>query len=137
MNRLRLWLSSHSRLAELIRFGFSGGVCFVVELGLYALLEQVLHLPPVPWATGIAFLLSTGLNYLLCVRWVFPAAGQQRAGAQAGFLITSLIGLLLNEGLMALLTGSLHAPGIPSKVVASVLVMAWNYVTKRKILNRT
>ena len=53
-------------------------------------------------ATPIAFLISVILNYLLCVVWVFRGAKNQGAGAKAGFLITSLIGLGLNELLMFL-----------------------------------
>ena len=56
-----------SRLGEVIRFALTGGVCTLIEWGLFALLGRVL--PPgtdslVP--TAIAFLLSTAVNYLIC-----------------------------------------------------------------------
>ena len=90
-----------SRTAEILRFALCGGVCFLVELALLILLKGRLGIDTLI-ATPIAFLVSVILNYLLCVAWVFRGAKNRSAGAKAGFLITSVIGLGLNELLMFL-----------------------------------
>ena len=89
------------------------------------------------------------VNYLMCVRWVFDGAGEQGNAQRAGFLITSVIGFFLNLGLMWLF-GKLFQEDLVlfkvfsfevkmylvSKSMATVIVMVWNYFTKRKILRR-
>ena len=137
-----------SRAAEVIRFALTGGVCFAVELAVLILLKGTLGIDTLI-ATPIAFLVSVILNYLLCVAWVFRGAGNRGAGAKAGFLLTSLIGLGLNELLMLLfrlilgeeaviltLGGRELKMYVLNKCLATLIVMIWNYFSKRAILYR-
>ena len=136
------------RTAEVIRFALTGGVCFLVELGVLILLKGKLGIDTLI-ATPIAFLISVILNYLLCVVWVFRGAKNQGAGAKAGFLITSLIGLGLNELLMFLfrlilgedaviltVAGKTINMYVLNKCLATLIVMIWNYFSKRAVLYR-
>ena len=137
-----------SRTAEIIRFALTGGVCFLVELAVLILLKGKLGIDTLI-ATPIAFLISVILNYLLCVAWVFHGTKNRSAGAKAGFLITSLIGLGLNELLMLLfrlilgedtviltLAGQTIRMYILNKCLATLIVMIWNYFSKRAVLYR-
>ena len=136
------------RLKEIIKFAFTGGVCFVIECATLVLLKEWLKLPVVA-ATPIAFLISVIFNYLLCVKWVFDGAQEGSKKAQLGFLITSLMGLLLNWVIMWALTALFGEDvllfalfGIEikvymlNKVIATGLVMVWNYFTKRYVLRK-
>ena len=137
-----------SRTAEVIRFALTGGVCFLVELGVLILLKGRFGIDTLI-ATPIAFLVSVVLNYLLCVVWVFRGAKNRSAGAKAGFLITSLIGLGLNELLMLLFRVTLGEDAVIltlgsrtfnmyvlNKCLATLIVMIWNYFSKRAVLYR-
>ena len=137
-----------SRTAEVIRFALTGGICFLVELAVLILLKGRLGVDTLI-ATPIAFLISVILNYLLCVVWVFRGANNRGAGAKAGFLITSLIGLGLNELLMLLfrlilgedavivtLGGRTINMYVLNKCLATLIVMIWNYFSKRAVLYR-
>ena len=137
-----------SRTAEIIRFALTGGVCFVVELAVLILLKGKFGVDTLI-ATPIAFLISVILNYLLCVVWVFRGAKNRGAGAKAGFLITSLIGLGLNELLMLLFRlilgedaviltvfGKTVNMYVLNKCIATLVVMIWNYFSKRAVLYR-
>ena len=137
-----------SRLGEAVRFAVTGGICFLIEFAALVLLRDKAGLDTLI-SVPAAFLISVAVNYLMCVKWVFPAAGEQRNAARMGFLITSLMGLLLNEGLMllfrtlfgedaALLTigGFTLAQYMVNKGIATLIVMIWNYFTKRWILYR-
>ena len=137
-----------SRAAEIIRFALTGGVCFVVELAVLILLKGKFGVDTLI-ATPIAFLISVILNYLLCVVWVFRGAKNRGAGAKAGFLITSLIGLGLNEVLMLLFRLILGEDAVLltigsrtinmyvlNKCLATLIVMIWNYFSKRAVLYR-
>lgn len=136
------------RLKEILKFAFTGGVCFVIEYAALVLLKELLHIPVVA-ATPIAFLISVVFNYLLCVKWVFDGAQEGSKKAQLGFLITSVMGLLLNWGIMWALTSLFGEDALLfalfgieikvymlNKVIATGLVMVWNYFTKRYVLRK-
>ena len=136
----------NNRLNEIIKFAFTGGVCFLIEYAALIVLKEWLRLPVVA-ATPIAFLISVVFNYLLCVKWVFDGAKEGSKKAQLGFVITSGIGFFLNWFLMWALTALLGEDAVlltlfgvevkvymVNKVIATGLVMVWNYVTKRWLL---
>jgi putative flippase GtrA len=98
-------------------------------------------------AVPIAFLISVILNYVLCVIWVFKGAKDQGNAAKAAFLITSVMGLALNEGLMYLFRVLFGEDGrlftifgfavtmyMVNKALSTLIVMIWNYFTKRAVL---
>ena len=134
------------RIGEIIRFLAAGGAAFAVELGALILLKEKLGLDTLA-ATPAAFILSVIVNYLICVLWVFPGAREQNRKKQAAFLLTSAVGLLLNEILMFLfrtawgeetvlfrLSSFAVSLYVLNKILATALVMIWNYFTKSYIL---
>ena len=146
MQKLKAWCSAHARLMELLRFVLTGGVCFLIEFVALVLLKEGLRLP-VMAATPIAFVISVIANYLLCVVWVFKGAKSDGAKTQVGFFLTSLIGLALNQlfmwifctllgedTLLFTLAGRAVTMYMLNKVLATLLVMVWNYITKRLVL---
>lgn len=139
-------MNKKSGLMEGLRFILTGGVCFLVEFVCLVFLRDTCGLDTLI-ATPIAFLISVILNYLLCVKWVFHGAKDQGNSAKAGFLVTSVMGLFLNELLMFLFRGIFGEDGVVltlfgftvtmymvNKVLATAIVMVWNYFTKRAIL---
>ena len=136
------------KLTEIIRFAVSGGVCFLIEFALLVLLRDTCGLDTLV-ATPIAFTVSVIVNYLFCVKWVFPDAGKQGNKARIAFIISSIMGLFLNEGLMWLFRvlfgedavvitvfGFTITMYMVNKVLATLIVMVWNYITKRYILKK-
>ena len=136
----------NTRLKEVIKFAFTGGVCFLIEYAALIALKEWLHLSAVA-ATPIAFLISVVFNYLLCVKWVFDGAKEGSRKAQIGFAVTSVMGLFLNWAIMWALTALLGEDAVLltifgfsvkvymlNKVIATGLVMVWNYFTKRWLL---
>ena len=135
-------------MKEIIRFAVSGGVCFLIEFALLVLLRDTCGLDTLA-ATPIAFTVSVIVNYLFCVKWVFPDAGKQGNKARVAFFITSIMGLFLNEGLMWLFRvlfgedtvvmtvfGFTITMYMVNKILATLIVMVWNYITKRYILKK-
>ena len=136
----------NNRMKEIVKFVFTGGVCFLIEYAALIALKEWLRLPVVA-ATPIAFLISVVFNYLLCVKWVFSGAKEGNKKAQIGFALTSVMGLFLNWAIMWALTTLLGEDGVLlsllgveikvymlNKVIATALVMVWNYCTKRWLL---
>ncbi len=138
--------SQKRRLDEVIRFVVTGGVCFLIEQAVLSLLKELFQLD-VNYGTPIAFLLSVVANYLLCVKWVFPNADGSGGKTKLGFVLTSGIGFFLNWGIMALFTLWLGQDTVLltifdiqfkiyhlNKTIATLLVMVWNYFSKRFVL---
>jgi len=136
----------NNRLKEILRFILTGGVCTLIEYAALYVLKEWLHWGAVA-ATPVAFLVSVVINYILCVRFVFAGAKEGSRKAQLGFLITSGIGFFLNWALMLALTSLFGEDAVlltllgfevkvymVNKVIATVLVMVWNYFTKRWVL---
>lgn len=137
---------SRERIREILRFVTAGGAGFAVEIGVLILLKEKLGMDTLA-ATPIAFTLSVAVNYLICVGWVFRGAREQNRKNRIAFFLTSAAGLALNEGLMWLFRAlwgeekvlftvlsfavSLY---VLNKVLATCIVMIWNYWTKRRIL---
>lgn len=136
----------NNRLKEIFRFILTGGVCTLIEYAALYLLKEWLHWSAVA-ATPIAFLVSVVFNYILCVRWVFSGAQEGSRKAQLGFVITSGVGFFLNWFIMWALTALLGEDTVllslfgfdlkvywVNKIIATGLVMVWNYITKRWLL---
>lgn len=136
----------NNRLKEILRFILTGGVCTLIEYAVLYILKEWLHWGAVA-ATPVAFLVSVVFNYILCVRFVFAGAKEGSRKAQLGFVITSGMGFFLNWFLMWALTALLGEDvalmslfgftlevWMVNKVVATGLVMVWNYFTKRWLL---
>lgn len=121
------------RFAEVLRFVVAGGTGFVIDYGCTYVFTSFVGLHYL-LATALAFTLSVVVNYLMCAYWVFRGVDTHSGGVKAGFLITSLIGLGLNELFMFVFVDALHLPVMLAKLVAVVLVMIWNYISKRKVL---
>lgn len=135
-----------AKLTEIIRFALTGGICFVIEFVALVLLVDLLGMDTL-LATPIAFLVSVVVNYLLCLVWVFKGASDSGTAAKVGFLVTSVIGLVLNELLMLLFRVMFGESGVLfalfgfnvtmymlNKCLSTFIVMVWNYFTKRAVL---
>jgi putative flippase GtrA len=83
---------------ELVKFAFTGGVCFVLTAGVnYGLKLTVLKAKPVT-ALTIAIIVATIASYLLNRGWSFRARGGRRRHVEAGlFFVVSGLGVLVND----------------------------------------
>ena len=142
-------MQKQTKMQEILRFVITGGVSFVVEFILLVVLRDTAGLPTL-LANAIAFTVSVIVNYFLCLLWVFQGAEGGSRGKQAVFFLTSLIGLALNELIMFVLgavlgedtvlfsfAGRAVSMYMVNKVIATLLVMVWNYFSKRAVLTHS
>lgn len=128
-------------LEQIIKFGGVGLVCTAVEYGLLFLMEEAFSLNLL-LATPLSFLASTILNYILSVKFVFKVDNGRGKATNAGvFVIMSAIGLAINQAIMTLgvyLLGALMDKlYMLVKVVATVIVMVYNFITRKLFLEKT
>ena len=81
-------------------------------------------------SAGLAFVLAVAINYEMCVRWVWSSA---RSGSKVAtlFLLTSVMGLGINQLSMFLLVERVGLHYMVAKIMATALVTVWNFFTKR------
>ena len=126
-------MSLASRGAEFFRFCIVGGLTFLVDYGLLFLLTSVLDVHYL-WSSAWAFIVAVIVNYYLCVFFVFHQAARSFA-RQVVFVGSSLAGLGINQVCMWLLVDKQALHYMLAKVVATGVVMIWNYIMKRKALS--
>ncbi|MBR1806569.1 MAG: GtrA family protein [Selenomonadaceae bacterium] len=124
---------SRERFLEFVRFCFVGGLSLIVDYAvLYSLTEWAgmyyLH------SSAISFGVSVVFNYWLCVQYVFKGAKKQTTRQAIIFFSTGVVGLGLNQLCMWFFVDVAGVHYLIAKLGATVIVTAWNYVTKRKVV---
>ena len=119
-------------MGEFIRFCIVGVITFVIDYGLlYVLTERFGYSYLI--SSGIAFTVAVLINYVLCLFYVFK---NSRNGIKqiSIFVLTSIIGLLLNQICMWLFVEIFGFYYMLAKIGTTGIVMIWNFVTKRMAL---
>ena len=125
-------------IEQILKFGVVGIIATVIDFGVLYVLSQPLGMDPVISA-GISFCVSLVFNYVASMRYVFThREDMSRSREFVIFLVLSLIGLAINEAIMAagvavLGTSALAVMG--TKVLATAIVMVWNFVSRKKWLD--
>lgn len=124
-------------IEQFLKFGVVGVIAFVIDYGVLMLLSQGLGWDPVDSA-AISFLVSLVFNYLASMKYVFARRDDMsRKREFVTFCALSAVGLGINELIIAggtalLGTSALAVTG--SKIVATAVVMVWNFVSRKKWL---
>ncbi len=111
-------------------FGVAG-IGYLVDFGSMIAAKEILHLHYLISAT-IGFILGLIVVYILSGRYVF---GESKiTSRKKEFLLFALIGVvglgILNL-LMWALTSGLHVNYLLSKILATIVVYAWNFFARR------
>lgn len=126
-----------STLIQLFRYGFVGGIAFLVDYGTLYMLTEFFGVHYLLSAT-IAFLLGLIVNYLLSISWVFNSRKTENRWTEfTVFAIIGIIGLGLNALIMYLCTDVFCIHYLISKLVSTVMVFFWNFFARKAILFKT
>lgn len=118
-------------LLQLFRYGFVGGVAFVVDYGSLFLLTHYAGVPYL-WSAAIAFILGLVTNYLLSISWVFRRNENLRPWVEfLFFAIIGVIGLVMNELILYAGTDLLHMHYMVSKLISTAIVFFWNFFARK------
>ncbi|MDO5043544.1 MAG: GtrA family protein [Slackia sp.] len=110
-------------------------IAFVIDYGLLALLTELFGINYLVSAT-ISFTASVVFNYVASMRYVFThKEGMSRRREFIIFVVLSVIGLLINNGCMWAGVELLGIHYLLTKIVATAIVMIWNFVTRKIFLD--
>lgn len=125
------------------KFLVVGTIGFIVDFGILTFLVEVIGLVPVV-ANTFSFSAAVVSNFTLNRYWTYPDSRSKRRRVQIiQFALVSIIGLTINNLILVLLQGPfstllavVNAPEaidgyIPAKMVATVVVLFWNFFVNR------
>lgn len=125
-------------LEQILKFGAVGFLAFLIDYGILMLLSQVFGMDPVI-AAAISFIISLVFNYLASMRYVFSHRDDMSSSHEfVLFLALSVVGLAINEVIIWIGTRMLGTSGLMvtiTKVVATTVVMVWNFISRKRWLD--
>lgn len=140
--------------AQIVKFGFVGGLCFLIDFVIStALFHLLINITSRSAATAIGgfvgFTISVVVNYILSMKFVFERKeDMSRRKEFVIFVILSVIGLGVNEVILlacsAVYEGSTALMEVfsdtlwfaASKVIATAIVMVYNFVSRKIFLEK-
>ena len=143
--------------AQIIKFGFVGGLCFLIDFVITMIVNHLLNA-----VTGMAFettatiagffgfTISVIVNYVLSMKFVFERnEDMSRKKEFIIFIILSIIGLGINEVVIWFCTGVLYKDIqwlqenfnntlylARAKILATAIVMVYNFVSRKIFLEK-
>ena len=128
--------NTNKLFSQIIKFGFVGGTAFVIDAGLLFLLTEFCGIHYL--ISGmISFTASVIYNYILSVKWVFDAKKDANKTQEfIVFIVLSVIGLGINQLFMWLFVDMMHIYYMLSKIIATVIVMVYNFITRKIFLEK-
>ena len=126
IRRIHLGTREPANWVQLFRFALVGGSGYVVIVGVFALLNQVLDVYHLLAAVG-AFCVAVTNNFILNRHWTFDAGDGHPGHQAAKFLTVSVAGLGVNLVLLAVLV-SAGSPELPAQAAAVALSVPVNFI---------
>lgn len=119
---------------EFIKFCVVGLTCTVIDWGIYFLIKKFTG-----WQTqelkqimkALSFVGSVGVSYLLNRIWTFKSKDKQVLAQAVKFFSMAFVGLGLNNLFFYLSTGYFKLADIFGLIIATALVMFWNFTISR------
>lgn len=123
-------------IKQIVKFGFVGGSAFLIDAGILFLLTDFCGIHYL--VSGmISFTVSVIYNYILSVKWVFDAKTDgNKAQELIVFIGLSVIGLGINQLFMWILVDLAKIYYMASKIVATFIVMIYNFITRKIFIER-
>ncbi len=123
-------------IRQIWRFGIVGGICTIVDFAILTVLHEFFDLHYLI-ANGFSFAVSVVFNYVLSMRYVFQGKeDSNKTNEFIIFVILSAVGLGLNQLIMWGTVDGLGIYYVAAKVIATAIVMIYNFVTRKLLLEK-
>jgi putative flippase GtrA len=113
-------------LKKFIKFGLVGSSGVVIDFGVTWILRELFNVQQYV-ANSCGFMCAVISNYLLNRRWTFRSEDPAITRQFIKFLGVALVGLMLNNFIIYLLHDHAGIAFYTSKIVATGVVMLWNF----------
>ena len=121
-------------LVQIFKFGIVGVIATLIDFIFLYFFKEFCNFSIVV-ANTLSFVISVLYNYWASLTFVFDVDREKDKKKNfVIFMICSVIGLLLNDVIVWLVTEVLAIYYLISKVVATLIVMVFNFITRKKFL---
>lgn len=119
-------------LSQIVKFGIVGVVATGIDFFVLTVLTEVIAVHYLTSA-AVGFIVATLFNYIASMRFVFNSrfGMDEKRKELILFVILSVIGLGMNQLFMWLFVEKVRIYYLFSKVLATFLVMAWNFISRK------
>lgn len=123
-------------LKQLIKFGIVGAVSTLLDYGLMVLFTEIFGIYYLLSST-LSYMISLVFNYFASMKYVFR--GKEDGNKLKEFVIFTvlcLMGMGINQLILWLIVENLGVDYRISKILATGVVMVWNFVTRKLFLEQ-
>ena len=123
-------------MIQIFKFIVVGGIATVIDWIIYFVLYHFIKIEPII-ANIISFAVSVVYNYWASCKYVFKVNKEKSRTRQfVEFIVFAVIGLLINEVIIWGLHNELEWNAMLVKIIATAIVMVFNFVTRKKFLEK-
>lgn len=117
---------------QLVRYGMAALLGLLIDIGVVIFAKEVLGLGYLI-AITLGFLLGLIATYILSNKYVFGKSKVNKGTEIALFAFVGVVGLIILDLLVWIMTGKLGLNYIVSKAVATIAVFLWNFFARRSL----
>jgi putative flippase GtrA len=125
--------SSNNYINQVIRYLISGVIAFLIDFGILYFCTEQLKLHYII-SSIIGFSVGLFIIYIFSIYWIFNYRKTKAIYEILIFIFTGLIGILLTTVLMWVLTESFQLYFLFSKLITTVVVFIWNFLSRKLLL---
>ena len=119
---------------QIFKFCIVGVIATIIDFAFLYIFKEFLHLNGV-LSNTLSFCISVIYNYWASVKWVFDVNENKDPKKNfVIFIIFSVIGLLLNDLIMWITTDKFEIYYMIAKIIATFIVMIFNFITRKLFL---
>lgn len=127
--------NNNKLLIQIIKFIIVGGIATIIDFGVFYVLHELFHVPTL-YSNIISFSVSVVYNYIASVKWVFDVKKTDPKKQFIVFMALSILGLILNTAIVYVTIDILKWWSMLSKVIATGIVMVFNFITRKIFLEK-
>ena len=123
-------------LVQIFKFVIVGGIATIIDWIIYYIFYKLLKFNPLI-ANIFSFSISVIYNYIASVKWVFNVnKNKTKRRMFIEFMLFSILGFILTELLLWIFIDILSINGMLSKIIATIIVMIFNFITRKIIFEK-
>lgn len=121
-------------IVQIFNFGIVGVVATVIDFLFLYLFKECCQFP-ILLSNTLSFIISVLYNYWASLTFVFNVNPEKSKKKNfVLFIFFSVIGLILNDAIVWIVTEKMKIYYLVSKVLATLIVMIFNFITRKKFL---
>lgn len=107
-------LEKNELFMQIFKFGVVGGIATIIDIFFLYVFKEICKMP-LEIANTLSFSIAVIYNYIASVRWVFKVKEKSKRNFYL-FILFSVIGLIINDTLISILSKKLNIYYMLSKI---------------------